>query len=48
MDGLVAGLGTGDQGGVLRALSPRDLSCFREINGSARLEAKLGCDGVLA
>jgi hypothetical protein len=42
MDGLIAGFGARDQGGVLLVLYLRDLGCFHSVGGSARLDAHLG------
>jgi hypothetical protein len=42
MDGLIAGFGARDQGGVLLVLHLRDLGCFHKIDGSARLDTHLG------
>jgi hypothetical protein len=47
LDGLVAGLGTGDQGGALRALKLRGLGCFGQVGGTATLDGDFGRDVVV-
>jgi hypothetical protein len=47
LDGLVAGFGAGNQGGVLLALHLRGLGCFGKVGGSTGFDAHLGWDVVL-